>query len=364
MNGGKLDLYLRYDNFKKDLEFEHFPTPNSSLAKAQNTVDRFSTKIQYSDKILNNLSYIAGTDYEFDRSSEFLFVDQNGNTLVNNSPFQEEHNFQTIAAYIQIDYEINKQLQTVFGFRVEDNSDYGLSDIFPKVGFTYEITDNNYIKLIYSEAFRTPNYLEKYSNFSVIKGDIKLSPESIKTAELSYNSQLNSNASLTLTLFYLQLNDEITRNSNQQYINAKGRDVYGIEAEHYFIANKNFELMLNCSYMNGKDNDTSEELKYIANYSANAVLSYNLFHNLKISVANQYIGAKEYNLNNGENGEIERYNLVNGMLKYKSGSSTWMFQVKNLFDEDYFFPEQIRKNIAELPGGAGSSYYLTYKYIF
>lgn len=364
LNNGKLDLYLRYDNFKKDLEFEHFPTPSDSLIRAQNTVDRFSAKLQYSDQLLSDLSYIVGVDGEFDRTTGFLFVDQTGNILVNSSPFQEDHDFHTIAAYLQLDYTINKKLQTVLGLRVENNSDYGVSKVFPKIGLTYEIADDNYIKLIYSEAFRTPNYYEKYADFAFTKGDVNLLPENIKTAELSYNSQINHNSSLAMTLFYSKLANEITRDSNLQYINAQGRSVYGVEAEYYLTINKEFDLMLNGSYMDGKYNQTDEKLDYIANYSSNAVISYNIMNNLKISVSNQYVGAKEYNLNNGQSGEVDHYNLANAMLKYKYNSSTWMFQVKNLLNENYFFPEQVRKNIAELPGGAERSFYLTYKYLF
>jgi len=362
---GQLDLWLRYDNFEKDLKFKNFPTSSDEQTNAKNTVDRYSAKIQYNQSLSYDLSYILGLDYEQDYSTPFVFVDASTSTiLVSTSPYTQKQSFTNLATFLQVSYALSEKLDTVMGIRLEKNSDYGLSNPFPRLGFTYEVSDAQYIKVLYSEAFRTPNYLEKHSDFSVIKGDENLNPEHIRTLDISYDAQINERNSLAITLFFLQLDEEITRDATNQYINANGRDVYGLETQYFSVLADDLELMLNLSLLDGKDNETGDALKYIANYTMNAILTYRVLEHIKLSISDQQIGAKQYELNSGEIGKIDAYNLANIMVKYTLGNNEMMLQGKNIFNVDYTYPEQVRKNIAALPGGAGRTVYLTYRYKF
>ena len=380
LGSGTLNLWLRYDYMDKNLEAQKFPNPSTgNPIVVENDSERYSGEIQYKDYAFENLRYIVGALYEYDKTRPLIFVDQTDNSIHPFSPYQDSHTTRNLAFYTEAKYRFNDKFVGIAGFRVEDNSDTGTA-LNPRVGVNYEYSEETYFKLLYSEAYRSPTFLEKYAEVpGVLIGNRELNREKIKTIEAGVDSKLNANNSLQLTLYYLELKDEITRrstgNGNElEYFNSDGIDNYGLEAALHSIINESCELTLNASYVDGEHNADHSDgkpdtMNFVANYTANAIFTYHLNQEWSSSLSSQYVGNKDfYRVDSSgqiaQSGVISDYILTNITLSYQKRPFEANLYLKNIFDEDYTYPEPVSKRVNAIPGGPGASAYLTLRYYF
>ncbi|HIC43348.1 MAG TPA: hypothetical protein EYO73_03375, partial [Sulfurimonas sp.] len=253
----ELNIWLRYDDMEKSLETQKFPHPvTGNPIHAKNRVRRYSTEVQYKDYSLENLDYIIGLSAEYDKNDPTLFYDQTDGSIHPFSPIKESQSVSNIALYSQVKYMIDDQLTGIAGVRLDHNSDTD-SAINPRLGLNYEYIPETYFKLLYSEAYRSPVFVEKYPDVpGVLKGDLDLKREKISTFELGLDTQINNSNSLQITSFYAVLKDQIIRQASNlggsEYVNGERLTTYGLETQLNSILNKKTELMLNASYVDGK----------------------------------------------------------------------------------------------------------------
>lgn len=387
----ELNIWLRYDISDKDIHVGAFPFPagqtecdalnvpssqcitsrTDTASTVYNTVQRYSMEAQYKGHINDQLNYIIGTTYEEQTSDPLVFRYDTDDTL-NQNAIADKHDTQTIALYAQIKYQPDTDTILIAGARGESNSEAGGSGLMPRLGITRQISPGTYAKLLYSEAFRTPMFIEKYVALTnVLQGDENLRRETIKTYEVGIESQINQNNQLQLTLYNLQLENEILRfplpNSNETiYINGDGKTMHGIEAEWKSIFQQDYELILNAAYLDGKDRSLDEDdAPFIANESMNAILTYYASKQLNMSLTAQYIGKKDTVLvETGERGSIDAYILINLSATYRQKAHEVRLILNNITDEDYSYPEPVRREVTSIPGGAGFTSYLQYSYSF
>lgn len=364
---GELSTFLRYDNFEIDIGAGNFPGPSSPETIQHSQVEQYSFEVRYKKQLTDTLSYIVGSTYDDNQSDPFeAQMDQGGvNTAF--SPYLTSHDYSNYAIYGQIKYQFLENLTGVFGLRAEDNSDTGSSDLVPRLGLTYRYSDATYLKAQYSESFRAPVFLEKYTNVpNILYGDPDLEREKIKTWELGIDSQINTKNSIQIATYWLDLSDEISRRGRTggtEYYNADGREMYGIEFQWDSMLNNNWSLMFNTSYVDGNVDDYDDS-RFLANYTANMVLGYTINSHWTASLSNQLVGSKEYETTYDGNGKISSYSLTNVVLSYKLKQHEINIIAKNIFDKDYTYPESVRRNIAEIPGGPGATGYISYHYRF
>lgn len=364
---GELNTFVRYDSYSMDIGAGNFPAPTSPETTIHNKVERYSLELQYKKQLSDTLSYIIGTTYDDNQSDPFEARMDQGGINETFSPFTSSQDYQNYAIYGQVKYQFLDNWTGVIGLRVEDNSDAGSSDLVPRLGLTYRYSNDTYLKAQYSESFRAPVFLEKYTDVpGILYGDPDLEREKIKTWEVGIDSKLNASNSIQLAAYWLDLSDEISRQSRSggtEYYNADGREMYGIEFQWDAVINNDWSVMFNSSYVDG-DVDDYDDTRFLANYSANLVLGYSFNSHWTATLSNQLIGSKEYESTYDGDGKIPSYNLTNLVLTYKTGQHEISAIAKNLFDEDYTYPEPVRRNIADVPGGPGATGYVSYSYKF
>jgi len=390
----ELNLWLRYDISDKDIHVGAFPFPadpaecsalnipsslcidnnpsnqTDTASTVYNTVQRYSMEVQYKEHINDQLNYIIGMSYE-EQTSDPLVFRYDADDSLNQSAFADEHDTQTAAVYAQIKYQPDTDTILIAGARGESNSEAGGSGLMPRLGVTHQIFPGTYAKLLYSEAFRTPVFIEKHVDLdNVLQGNENLRRETIKTYEAGIESQINQNNQLQLNLYHLELENEILRfplpsSTETVYMNADGKTMYGIEAEWKSIFLQDYELILNATYLDGKDKSLGEEkAPFIANESMNAILTYYASKQLNMSMTAQYIGKKDTLLDTGERGSINAYTLINLAATYRQKAHEVRLILNNVTDEDYSYPEPVRRKVTAIPGGAGFTSYLQYSYSF
>jgi outer membrane receptor for ferrienterochelin and colicin len=371
--GGEINFSQRWDHQEKTLNANAFPPPGTPPfghpIAATNEVDRYTTDLNFRKTFTRQWNVIIGMTYENDRSDPLIFEDKINGGINPLSPFTHNQKFDTLAAYGQVQYKPTDKTQIILGARIEDNSENSVSDVTPRFGVSHQITDDTTIKLLYSSAFRSPVFLERYANVqNVLYGDEHLEREVVTTSEFGVDTNISDNHNLQATLFYSELDDEITREpapgGGTQYINGKTIYMHGIELSWLGDLNESWSIFSNASYTDGNNNNTGDDALYVANVTANIALTYKVNKNLKFTLNNQYVGKKDYQLNNGEKGSIDDYNLMNFISEYKAGSHYINLGIKNLLDENYVYPESVRRNIDDVPGGDGLSAYIKYQYSF
>jgi len=392
---GELNFWLRYDISDKDIHVGQFPFPSSSAdctafnitittppgtcddsasnaSTVINTVERYSLEAQYKDSLTDELNYIVGASVETQKSDPLLFTsDLTG--AVTAPAFPDKQDTSTAAFYTQLKYELSEDTQFVAGIRAENNSENGGSGIMPKLGMTHQIIPDTYIKVLYSEAFRTPMFIEKYVNLgATLIGDPELDRETIKTFEIGVDSQLDSRNKLQLVAYTLKLEDEILRfpapapSQATVYENGAGKEMNGLEIEWKSILNNEFELILNAAYVDGEDKSLNQDdAPLIANETFNAILTYYITSNLSSTITAQHIGEKDVvSAITDERTTLDSYQLVNLVTNYKIDKHSLKLILNNLTDESYSYPEPVRRRVSDVPGGGGFSVYAQYQYDF
>jgi len=238
---------------------------------------------------------------------------------------------------------------------------------------TYQFKPNSYLKLLYSEAFRTPMFIEKYVSLGgVLFGDPDLERETIKTFEIGVESQIDDQNFIQAVLYSLKLEDEILRfpeaspSTATNYENGDGKVMHGLEFEWRSILSSQLELIANAAFVDGEDKSLKEnDAPLIANETANLIMTYQYNPKLSLSAIMQYVGAKDVvNADTDIRSRLDSYQLFNIASVYRKQQHEIRLTLNNITDEVYSYPEPVRRKIDDVPGGPGRTAYLQYQYSF
>ncbi len=102
----------------------------------------------------------------------------------NTDPYQvvPEYAETFASAYVNADWSPWKRLKLIAGAHANKAPDLDV-DVVPRAGAILGLSDHLSWKILYGEAFRSPDVFERFSKIDVIYGDSLLKPERIATAE-------------------------------------------------------------------------------------------------------------------------------------------------------------------------------------
>ncbi|TNE53941.1 MAG: TonB-dependent receptor [Bacteroidetes bacterium] len=208
-------------NYLSNLSGDLFPegrqTHERYLAKM------YGTEIDFYIKVNERLNLISGnifedlslSNYDIERNYQIVGDQYKGSFGNYDSiQFHQDGKRRFVFAYfLQADYKWNKFSMT-FGLRYDDYSDFGIS-FNPRVGLTYNLSKNWYLKGLYGKAFRAPTFQELYDNTSLgnqygVKGNEDLRAENMQTFELAVEYQVPERAVFRYN-GYLNLNSHLIR---------------------------------------------------------------------------------------------------------------------------------------------------------
>jgi len=282
--------------------------------------------------------------------------------------------------YSQIDYMFSDKQKLILGAQWNKPSNYK-SDVAPRLGFIQGFGDNWWLKLLYSEAYRSPTMVELNLNAPQLKGNPGLSPETVET----YDAQIlyqNAKMSLGLTLYKSKLNNLIirvpgtpTRHDNQGYV-----EFEGVEFEGKYEASENLDFTGNFSYQNNETDAGDERTTFAPDMMAKLGVSYDGFNGVVLSAYNSYY-SKGTDLSQdlplaqrapAINAEADSYNLLTANVVVDTGiafnfakprESFISIYLDNLFDEEVYSADlNFANKNNTIPHHSGRGIYLTYTY--
>lgn len=334
-----------------------------------------------------------------------LYSDYNGDKLFEGSTKKMPFYVNDYGSYMQADGKISK-LGYILGVRA---TFLGISNkvyFTPRAGLVYNISKNSSIKALYGEAFRGPGPQEQYYKVPVlIYGsdaiNINLKPERIRTYELALDQSITDRFKVKINGFYLQIFDVINRrpatpeeintinqpgmSSTSVYDNLGKQNIFGAEAEFNAYPTDYLNFFINGSYKDGevfdipsktatkKDTLVSYDyLPFVEKYTATAGFTFK-YKAFNFTPSFLMVGSKEGPFASNaiapfkadSINKINAYTLLNLNLTYQFPQNIKLtISIRNLLDEKYYYPEDVRRRIAVVPGGPGRAIFFKISYGF
>lgn len=293
------------------------------------------------------------------------------------SPFFDSHNSYAYSGYLQLDSVLGDIVGVVAGIRYTYDKDFG-SKIVPRGGLVFYTSDKIHFKMLYGQAFRSPNFFEKYTEgANILYGNPDLNPEQINTLDFGMDYMINSQNNLRINYFFTTTDNLITRSGivkagergntkdTPQYQNSDGQRINGLEIEFKGALLKKFRYFANASYIEGVDKKNEFDIGFIPTFISNLGFSIKFYSKGTFSTNLQYTGKRSGKLFNKTDYTVDPYFLWNATVSYDPTKSLTLRLIgKNLTNSNYFVPEYIRGNIPEIPGGPGRAFYIQALYDF
>ncbi|TFA87025.1 MULTISPECIES: TonB-dependent receptor [unclassified Pseudomonas] len=306
------------ERWKSRLELGHSENREKSFDKLSDERSVFNT---YRDSVTwqNDLTLDA-------RNSLILGGDWYEDRINSSTAFDEDSRWNR-AAFIQHRFQADS-FSTELGLRRDDNQQFGGQNSWSGT-LTLPVNPDNDLLLSYSEGFRAPTFNDLYyPDFS--NPDLK--PETSKSYELQWRSQLSDSTRLEASLYRTDLEDAIIFGSNSRPENVASARINGFEAalkQELF----GWQSNLGVAIIDPRDRDTGHTLAR----RARRTLSWDLdrqFDRLGLGASWQAVSSSYDDLNNQQ--PLGGYALLGLRSSWALNREIKLdFKVDNLLDKGY-----------------------------
>ena len=218
------------------------------------------------------------------------------------------------------------------GIRLERNHGFE-DDVSAQLTYTRLLNDKSNITAKYSEAFRSPNFTELFSEDFLSFGNVSLQPEKIRAYQVSYDhTEKNWNAHISS--FYQQQSKLIAltdfdSEQGRTYRNLNDKDTFGITAKGHYQINPMVKLAGSFTHY---FNDTQDNA-YQTFGSLGLISQINGFN---IGLHTIVRSGVEVNSNSESIFEQEPVALVNAVINYQLGRSIlFSLKAENAFNQQH-----------------------------
>jgi iron complex outermembrane receptor protein len=258
--------------------------------------DRYDIETQLSANLSDNFQYAVGGSIRRDRLYSPFWIGSN-NT----------QNFDLRRLFAQAQYDVHPKLTLNGGFMIEDN-DFTNTDFSPRASMNVHVTPNQTVRFGYSEAFRTPSYLEEKFRGSVLvttafpqkllyqrffdEGNLK--PEKIQSREIGYVAKWDR-LSVDARFFHDTISNYITEFDNNSFVAPAGTvlvggdvgtfrnmgslDMRGFETQLNLALGEDTKLMVNYAHIKNLPNNVkSNEIDDLIDATPRDISSFLLSH--------------------------------------------------------------------------------------
>ena len=245
---------------------------------------------------------------------------------------------ENVGVFSHASFSFSQQLSGNIGLRYDDSN---IIDgvVSPSASLVYDINDTHTAKLVWGEAYRVPTVIEFFTVENIIiSGNRDLEPENVKTTELIWIKQ-TPQVLWQSSLFYNEFENGIEEapqiGGGLRYENMGEERSSGVESSISFSFYNHWYFQAVYTHLFTKP----DNMFRLAEDHGNAAINYkNAKWNMGVDI--DYVGERAFLTDvTMELRDIQSYTLVNSNVAYQL-SDAWelSFNVKNLFDEDYFYP--------------------------
>ncbi len=289
--------------------------------------------------------YVKMDLYQFDHHTNFG-TGPDGSAIAPGSPMVDvsgspyalmpEEYRENYYLFAQDIWTISDAWELTCGLRFDDFSDFG-STVNPRLALVWQTASTLTSKLLYGQAFRSPSFLNLYTNTSRSSGNPDLEPETSNTLELAFSLQATPKLHFGLNLFNIRQTERISEqetpgSGTQVYQNAGTVNIHGFETEATWDVTGTLRLAGNYSYHESDNNDltSSSSPRHDTYLRADWRFSPGWHFN---SQANWIADRKRQS--GDTRSPIDDYLTADATLRYTTRKQwEFAFSVRNIFDED------------------------------
>lgn len=207
------------------------------------------------------------------------------------SKISSEVKDETVSAYLEDELRVNDKLLVIPAVRIDHHNAYG-THTSPKIGATYNLSDNSRIKVNYGKGFRAPTLFELYAHMEKsgmmpmtvhALGNPNLNPETSTNFDISLEAEKNK-VMTKVSYFHNKIKDMIgsddlvgpayTNGIWSQYVNFGDVEISGAELEVGYNFDDNWSVKGSYNYLDAKDNETGKRLTSRARHNGLVQLTY------------------------------------------------------------------------------------------
>jgi outer membrane receptor for ferrienterochelin and colicins len=285
---------------------------------------RFRNGASINYNFTENLSFFAGAERDRRSVGQYdLFINQ---SLIL-TQIMKTH-IEELSAFTQIDYKVDK-IRFLLGGRYTDNENAG-SAFTPRIATVYSIDKSQSLKLLYSEGFNSPNFLQTDITLApIVVGKKDLKAEVVKTLDFAY-TYVDERNLFVINLYDLRTEDFITRTTATppSYDNTGSFHRHGLEIDLQ-RRHKSLLAYFNMAYVREGDTVDADDLEafHVPKFSANAALHYNFIENHGLGISLRYVGSRS---------GIDHHSVLNLDYQYMHNNIELFITLRNLLGEAAF----------------------------
>jgi len=250
--------------------------------------------------------------------------------------------FSVFSLYAQDQIKLLKNINFTVGLRYDQYSVFGHA-ASPRFALVYKYSGSSSVKLLYSEAFRIPNFYEAYyKSYNVHKINSDIKSERIRTAEITWSHKISGsvfgNLSVYRSTIYNLIDQILDKNDGlSEFMNVGKATGTGAEYElRYKHPSNNNQAFLNFTLQRSVDNNSDHILTNSPEFMVKSgiVCSFSKYFNL---VPEFFYETGRKTLSGNKTGNVCLINFgINSckFLKYFEAS----LKARNLFNIKYYAP--------------------------
>lgn len=324
--------------------------------------DKISLNVDISRELKksNYITYSSITDYQYNAIDANLeYIDDTFSIIAGIDGFDGylnrtnlELNKNNMAAFITSQIALD-ELTITAGYRFEkvsfnklggDNKKDSLHGV--ELGFNYLINDNSSIFVDYSHSYQSASLDRLFSLFSgSFLGYVE--PSKANSYSVGY-SKISQENKLKISLFYIDLKDEIYYYSDPTYVSSRNTNIdqshkYGVDIHDNYIINDRLDMTLNYNYVqaiidkeleNG-NNYAGNNLPGVSNHNIKAMINYLPNEHTTFSLTQVY-RSKAYaaeDFNNNFTQKQDAFNSTDISANYAKDNWEVFAKINNVFKQ-------------------------------
>ncbi|XOV78847.1 MAG: TonB-dependent receptor plug domain-containing protein [Aestuariibacter sp.] len=326
---GEFTAYADYNNY-------HLEIPTARLFGGlidgeQNFADgddnfRVRAGVQYISQYSAHSEYVVGIEGERRSTGTYYHTADDGSREIVVMDAQETDEWSVYGQWLS---DIDKH-RLIVGVRAVDNDRSG-SNFLPRLSWLYHLNDLSTIKVVYSNGFNSPNFLQQSIRIppNVITGNPELKAETIDTVDIAYTYK-DQNKAFIANAYWLHADNFIQRISNGfvvTYENTEHFDRYGFELDFQYTTDS-IVWKSNINYQPDANSFDSEDFAriFIPKLTASFGVTKQLSDSDTIGLSYQHQGPRA---------AAGTFNYLNLQFTRRWQNLTLMFSAHNILSDDY-----------------------------
>ncbi len=314
--------------------------------------------------VTDSFSLLAGGVFERQHTDPYIFIDRERKELHSKTAFLTSGHKENYGVYLEGAYS-HKFFKIYAGGRYDYDTRRDVGRITPRAGIVVKPLEKFYVKAVYGEAFRYPNFFE-YDVFTtnVLIGNPHLKEEFIRSIDFGIEGSLFGRIKYSLLGYFEDVHDLITREPSPRrnefpdefwYINKGGVEVWGGELSISARPVKRLDIIANGTIRNGSLEEVGK-IPYFSKHLFNIGLILHLPWNLHLSPTWSLIGRREKVIEELPDNTTRTYNIFNIGISYEWKGLAIRALALNLTGENIKYPDHIRGKVF-IPGESNPSFY-------